>query len=101
MRVSFGWPFVRVRCCACAVLCKPGHVERQCCAMLECHYAVALHELARRVCVADETTPFAGIRTVSAIETILEKDKFTLEELLDEDELLQECRAENQALLNL
>ncbi len=41
-----------------------------------------------------------GIRTVSAIETILEKDKFTLEELLDEDELLQECRAENQALLN-
>lgn len=58
----------------------------------------------------------AGIRTVSAIETILEKDTFTLEELyvpdvvgeqlftcpcrLDEDELLQEVRSENANLLN-
>lgn len=37
---------------------------------------------------------------MSTIETILEKDNFTLEELLDEDELLQECRAENLVLLN-
>ncbi len=31
----------------------------------------------------------AGIHTVSAIETILDKDRFTLEELLEEDEVLQ------------
>ena len=41
-----------------------------------------------------------GFHTVSAVETILEKDNFTLEELLDEDELLQECKSQNQKLLD-
>ena len=40
-----------------------------------------------------------GIHTVSAIETILDKPSFTLEELLEEDEVLQECRSENAKLL--
>jgi hypothetical protein len=30
-----------------------------------------------------------GIHTVSAIETILDKDRYTLEEILEEDEVLQ------------
>ena len=42
-----------------------------------------------------------GIHTVSAIDSILEKDSFTLEDLLDEDEVLHECRSENQKLLEL
>ncbi|KAH9606941.1 hypothetical protein KSS87_009336 [Heliosperma pusillum] len=34
------------------------------------------------------------------VETILGKDKFSLEELLDEDELIQECKALNSRLIN-
>tara|TARA_R110002050_G_scaffold256568_7_gene395553 strand:+ start:1139 stop:1564 length:426 start_codon:yes stop_codon:yes gene_type:complete len=41
-----------------------------------------------------------GFHTVSAVENILERDSFTLEELLDEDELLQECKSQNQKLLD-
>ena len=37
---------------------------------------------------------------MSAIETILDRPSFTLEELLEEDEVLQECRSENAKLLN-
>lgn len=35
------------------------------------------------------------------VETILDKDNFTLEELLDEDEIIQECKALNGRLINL
>ncbi|CAN8303872.1 unnamed protein product [Cochlearia groenlandica] len=42
----------------------------------------------------------AGLSTASAVETILDKDGFTLEELLDEDEIIQECKALNGRLLN-
>jgi len=38
--------------------------------------------------------------TVSAVETILERENFTLEELLDEEEVLQECKAQNKKLLD-
>mmetsp|Transcript_30167 Transcript_30167/g.84270 ORF Transcript_30167/g.84270 Transcript_30167/m.84270 type:complete len:593 (+) Transcript_30167:130-1908(+) len=41
-----------------------------------------------------------GFHTVSAVENILEKESFTLEELLDEEELLQECKGQNQKLLD-
>ncbi|CAH2034514.1 unnamed protein product [Thlaspi arvense] len=34
------------------------------------------------------------------VEAILDKDSFTLEELLDEDEIIQECKALNGRLLN-
>ncbi|KAG9145177.1 hypothetical protein Leryth_008964, partial [Lithospermum erythrorhizon] len=34
------------------------------------------------------------------VETILEKENFTLEELLDEDETIQECKALNGGLIN-
>lgn len=38
----------------------------------------------------------------SSIDTILEKEGgFTLEELLEEDELLQECKSQNTKLLEL
>lgn len=33
-----------------------------------------------------------------SIDTILERDGATLEELLEEDELLQECKAQNAKL---
>ncbi|GAA0146212.1 phosphatase modulator [Lithospermum erythrorhizon] len=36
----------------------------------------------------------------SPVETILEKENFTLEELLDEDETIQECKALNGGLIN-
>ena len=42
-----------------------------------------------------------GINTVSAVETILEKEEFTLEELMDEEDLIQECKSENQKLIDL
>lgn len=35
------------------------------------------------------------------VETILDKDNYTLEELLDEDEIIQECKALNGRLINL
>jgi serine/threonine-protein phosphatase 6 regulatory subunit 3 len=34
------------------------------------------------------------------VEAILDKDSFTLEDLLDEDEIIQECKALNGRLLN-
>ena len=42
-----------------------------------------------------------GFHTVSAIDTILDKDEFTLEELLDEEEILQEVKSQNKRLLDL
>lgn len=35
------------------------------------------------------------------VETILDKESYTLEELLDEDEIIQECKALNNRLINL
>jgi hypothetical protein len=35
------------------------------------------------------------------VDTILDKENFTLEELLDEDEIIQECKALNSILINL
>ncbi|KAK4801499.1 hypothetical protein SAY86_021986 [Trapa natans] len=42
----------------------------------------------------------AGLSTSSPVETILDKENFTLEELLDEDEIIQECKAVNGRLIN-
>ncbi|XP_042489476.1 serine/threonine-protein phosphatase 6 regulatory subunit 3 [Macadamia integrifolia] len=42
----------------------------------------------------------AGLSTASPVEAILDKDNFTLEELLDEDEIIQECKALNGRLIN-
>jgi len=41
-----------------------------------------------------------GFHTVSAVETILDRDSFTLEELLDEEEILQEVKSQNKKLLD-
>ncbi|KAE8728605.1 SIT4 phosphatase-associated family protein isoform 2 [Hibiscus syriacus] len=41
-----------------------------------------------------------GLSTASPIDTILDKDNFTLEELLDEDEIIQECKSLNGRLIN-
>jgi hypothetical protein len=38
---------------------------------------------------------------VSAIDTILDKDEYTLDELLDEEEILQEVKSQNKRLLDL
>ena len=37
----------------------------------------------------------------SQVDVILDKDSFTLEELLDEDDLIQECKSLNQRLVTL
>ncbi|GMI81909.1 hypothetical protein like AT1G30470 [Hibiscus trionum] len=42
----------------------------------------------------------AGLSTASPVETILDKDNFTLQELLDEGEIIQECKALNGRLIN-
>ncbi|XP_058099365.1 uncharacterized protein LOC131243790 isoform X2 [Magnolia sinica] len=42
----------------------------------------------------------AGLSTASPVDSILDKDNYTLEELLDEDEIIQECKALNSRLIN-
>jgi len=42
-----------------------------------------------------------GISFASPINDIIEKETFTLEELLQEDELLQEIKARNPKLIEL
>ncbi|KAK4386450.1 Serine/threonine-protein phosphatase 6 regulatory subunit [Sesamum angolense] len=41
-----------------------------------------------------------GLSTVSPVDTILDKEHFTLEELLDEDEIIQEVKALNGRLIS-
>eukprot|EP00179_Madagascaria_erythrocladioides_P023867 CAMPEP_0198357046 /NCGR_PEP_ID=MMETSP1450-20131203/125230_1 /TAXON_ID=753684 ORGANISM="Madagascaria erythrocladiodes, Strain CCMP3234" /NCGR_SAMPLE_ID=MMETSP1450 /ASSEMBLY_ACC=CAM_ASM_001115 /LENGTH=264 /DNA_ID=CAMNT_0044063617 /DNA_START=109 /DNA_END=900 /DNA_ORIENTATION=- len=41
-----------------------------------------------------------GFHTISAIDTILDRDDYTLEELLDEEEILQEVKSQNRKLLD-
>lgn len=41
-----------------------------------------------------------GFHTVSAIDTLLEGGEFTLEQLLDEEEILQETKSQNKRLLD-
>lgn len=41
-----------------------------------------------------------GLSTTSPVESVLDKDVYTLEELLDEDEIIQECKALNSRLIN-
>jgi serine/threonine-protein phosphatase 6 regulatory subunit 3 len=38
---------------------------------------------------------------VFQVDTILDKENFKLEDLLDEDEIIQECKALNTRLINL
>jgi hypothetical protein len=35
------------------------------------------------------------------VESVLDKDGYTLEELLDEEEIIQECKSLNSRLINL
>lgn len=39
--------------------------------------------------------------SVFQVEAVLDKENFTLEELLDEEEIIQECKALNSRLINL
>uniref|UniRef100_A0A7N0VBC6 SIT4 phosphatase-associated family protein n=1 Tax=Kalanchoe fedtschenkoi TaxID=63787 RepID=A0A7N0VBC6_KALFE len=41
-----------------------------------------------------------ALSTASPVEAILDKENFTLEELLDEEEIIQECKALNSRLIN-
>lgn len=41
-----------------------------------------------------------GFHTVSAIDTLLEGEDYTLEQLLDEEEILQETKAQNKKLID-
>ncbi|KAL8115512.1 uncharacterized protein LOC141668383 [Apium graveolens] len=42
----------------------------------------------------------ASLSASSPVELVLDKDNFTLEELLDEEEIIQECKALNSRLIN-
>jgi len=42
----------------------------------------------------------AGPSTTSPVETLLGKENYTLEELFDEEEIIQECKALNNRLIN-
>jgi hypothetical protein len=39
--------------------------------------------------------------TVSPVDTLLERTDFTLEELLDENEVIKELKSQNRKLINL
>lgn len=41
-----------------------------------------------------------GLAPTSPVESILDKEDYTLDELLDEDEIIQECKALNSRLIN-
>ncbi|PWZ00209.1 SAPS-domain-containing protein, partial [Testicularia cyperi] len=41
-----------------------------------------------------------GFSSVSTLETLLDKPNVTLEDVLDEEDLLQECKSQNQKLIN-
>lgn len=43
-------------------------------------------------------SPSASRRAASPVDSILDKESYTLEELLDEDELIQECKSLNARL---
>jgi serine/threonine-protein phosphatase 6 regulatory subunit 3 len=42
-----------------------------------------------------------GFHNANSIETILDRGDYTLDELLEEEEILQECKAQNKRLLDL
>ncbi|GJP34040.1 hypothetical protein CLOM_g18513 [Closterium sp. NIES-68] len=42
----------------------------------------------------------AGLAATSPVDLILDRDQYTLEELLDEDDLIQECKSLNNRLVN-
>lgn len=44
---------------------------------------------------------FVGCCPFIQVESILDKENFTLEELLDEEEIIQECKGLNSRLINL
>lgn len=55
------------------------------------------------VCRANISSPFAGrfgFHNASAIDSLLDKDDVSLEAILDEDDLLQECKAQNTRLID-
>lgn len=41
-----------------------------------------------------------GFHTVSAIDTLIDSGDFTLEQLLDEEDILQETKTQNKKLLD-
>jgi serine/threonine-protein phosphatase 6 regulatory subunit 3 len=41
-----------------------------------------------------------GFHTASAIDTLLDKEDVALEAILDEDDLLQECKTQNTRLID-
>ncbi|KAG2598864.1 hypothetical protein PVAP13_5KG402400 [Panicum virgatum] len=49
---------------------------------------------------SSSSLPAASLRLAAWVDTILDKENFTLEELLDEDEIIQECKALNSRLIN-
>ncbi|GAB2235157.1 hypothetical protein Droror1_Dr00027650 [Drosera rotundifolia] len=59
----------------------------------------------RKVAYITIESPSSGrhssLPDAAEVETILEKENFTLEELLDENEIIQECEALNSRLICL
>lgn len=60
-----------------------------------CYLVVAPSECTRYSIIANYTA------FLFQVDTILDKENYTLEELLDEDEIIQECKALNNRLINL
>lgn len=42
-----------------------------------------------------------GFHTVSAVDNLLDSGEYTLEQLLDEEEILQETKSQNRKLIDL
>ncbi|KAG8365659.1 hypothetical protein BUALT_Bualt18G0129000 [Buddleja alternifolia] len=63
------------------------------------HVLTALMIIMRSTVYVTRVRPFIKFY-LSQVETILDKENFTLDELLDEDEIIQECKALNGRLIS-
>nr|XP_036862538.1 serine/threonine-protein phosphatase 6 regulatory subunit 2 isoform X2 [Manis javanica] len=85
---------LRTDCCAVPGPCGGGHVTLTA-ALQERDHIVSVHS-------SVATTMFwkFDLNTTSHVDKLLDREDVTLRELMDEDDILQECKAQNQKLLD-
>ena len=64
------------------------------------HVLDVLSLLSIRRAVFTESASRFGFHNASAIDSLLDKEDVSLEAILDEDDLLQECKAQNTRLID-
>uniref|UniRef100_A0A804R7U0 Alpha-1,3-glucosyltransferase n=2 Tax=Zea mays TaxID=4577 RepID=A0A804R7U0_MAIZE len=92
------WLLAMVLISPCLVLIDHGHFQYNCISLGLTLGAIA-GVLSRNELIA--AALFTLAINHKQVHTILDKENFTLKELLDEDEIIQECKALNSILINL